>query len=45
MLILILYFGKVKKGESPTKMFVILYKGGGVVSGNIIPLHLWIILS
>lgn len=40
-----LNFGEVKKGDSPTKMFVISNKGGGVLSGNIIPSHPWIILS
>ncbi|MGQ9844819.1 MAG: stalk domain-containing protein [Caldisericia bacterium] len=40
-----LNFGEVKKGDSPTKMFVVSNKGGGVVSGNIIPSHPWIILS
>lgn len=38
-------FGEVKKGDSPTKMFVISNKGGGILSGNIIASQSWIILS
>ncbi len=40
-----LNFGEVKKGDSPTKMFVISNKGGGTLSGNLVANQSWIILS
>lgn len=40
-----LNFGEVKKGDSPTKMFVISNKGGGILTGTLTPSQSWIILN
>ncbi|MBC7195081.1 MAG: PQQ-binding-like beta-propeller repeat protein, partial [Caldisericia bacterium] len=40
-----LNFGEVKRGDSPSKIFVISNKGGGPLTGNVTTSHDFIILS